>query len=366
MTELVADRSAPSRSDAPKLTIVKFDARAKALDDADALAFARSVIESERDAVAAQIDRLDSRFCAALELVENCRGSVVVTGMGKAGLIGRKLSATFSSTGAPSHFMHPGEAYHGDLGAVCSRDVVLALSYSGETEEVKRILAPLRERKIPIIAIVSTAASALGRAATVVLELGKIEEADSLKLAPSSSAAAMLALGDALALCASRARGFRSEDFARFHPGGALGRKLSRVRDWMRPLEECRVARDTATVREVFVESRAPGRRSGAIILVDADGRLSGIFTDSDLAKLFERGGESAFDRSIAESMTRSPLTVSYDSYMSEATAILAAKKISELPVLDFNRRPVGMLDITDLVDFFPQQATQEQFAARA
>ena len=165
-TKLATDKVETPRSTAPKLTIVKFEAHAKALDDADALAFARSVLESERDAVAAQIERLDSRFCAALELIENCRGSVVVTGMGKAGLIGRKLSATLSSTGSPSHFMHTGEAYHGDLGSISSRDVVLALSYSGETEEVKRILAPLRERKIPIIAIVSTALSALGRAAT--------------------------------------------------------------------------------------------------------------------------------------------------------------------------------------------------------
>ena len=324
-------------------------------DDAKSLEFARAALRSEADAILAQIDRLDSRFCEALALIEGSRGSVVVTGMGKAGLIGRKLSATLSSTGTPSHFMHPGEAYHGDLGSVRSSDVVLALSYSGETEEIKRLLAPLTSRNIPIIAIVSSASSALGRAATVVLELGKIKEADSLGLAPSSSAAAMLAVGDALALAASANRGFRSEDFARFHPGGALGRKLSRVRECMRPLSQCRVASENATIREVFVASRKPGRRTGAILLVDASGRLSGIFTDSDLAKLFEGGCEpDAFDRPISDVMTRKPSWIDGDALMSDAVSIIAARKISELPALDPDGRPVGILDVTDLVDFFP------------
>ena len=198
-------------------------------NDADALEYARSVVRSEGDAILRLVDALDSRFCEAVSLVLDCRGRLVTTGMGKAGLIARKIAATASSTGSPSHFVHPGEARHGDLGAITADDVVLAFSYSGETEEIKQILGPLASRGVPIVAIVSTADSALGRAATVALEIGKIEEADSLKLAPSSSAAAMLAMGDALALTVSRLRGFRSEDFARFHPGGALGRSLSRV-----------------------------------------------------------------------------------------------------------------------------------------
>ena len=326
-------------------------------DDADAIAFAKRALQMESDAIIAQKERLDARFCEALALIENCRGCVVVTGMGKAGLIGRKISATLSSTGAPSHFMHPGEAYHGDLGAARSGDVVLALSYSGETEEIRKLLGPLTARNIPIIAIVSTAASALGRAATVALEIGKIEEADSLGLAPSSSAAAMLALGDALALTASRDRGFRKEDFARFHPGGALGRKLSRVREMMRPIAECRVADESRRVRDVFVERRMPGRRSGAILLVDADGRLSGIFTDSDLAKLFEARADDAFDRPIRDVMTKKPIATSQDAYMDEAIALMAAKKISELPALDDEGKPVGLLDVTDLVEYAPSVA---------
>ncbi|MBQ3822405.1 MAG: SIS domain-containing protein, partial [Thermoguttaceae bacterium] len=222
----------------------------------DSLDFAKSVLKSESAAILAQVERLDARFLDALALVVELRGSLIVTGMGKAGLIGRKISATASSVGIPSHFLHPGEAYHGDLGTVCPNDVLLALSYSGETEEVKRILAPIAARNVPIIAIVSTAESALGRAANVALEIGRIDEADALKLAPSSSAAAMLAVGDALALAASRERGFRSEDFARFHPGGSLGRQLSRVDDCMRPIDQCRVACDSTTIRDVYVSCR--------------------------------------------------------------------------------------------------------------
>jgi arabinose-5-phosphate isomerase len=274
--------------------------------------------------------------------------------MGKAGLIGRKISATLSSTGTPSHFLHPAEAFHGDLGTIRPDDVVLALSYSGETEELSRILAPLRSRSIPIISIVSSAASALGRASTFVLEIGSIEEADSLRLAPSSSAAAMLAVGDALALATSRRRKFRAEDFAKFHPGGSLGRRLSRVDDLMRPLSQCRVASDALSIREIFVSCRKPGRRVGAILLTDAEGRLTGVFTDADLAKLFETRDADFFDRPIRDAMTRFPSVVRSGALMSEALATLSSRKISELPVLDERGVPLGVLDVTDLVDFFP------------
>ena len=329
-------------------------------NDADALEYARSVVRSEGDAILRLVDALDSRFCEAVSLVLDCRGRLVTTGMGKAGLIARKIAATASSTGSPSHFVHPGEARHGDLGAITADDVVLAFSYSGETEEIKQILGPLASRGVPIVAIVSTADSALGRAATVALEIGKIEEADALKLAPSSSAAAMLAMGDALALTVSRLRGFRSEDFARFHPGGALGRSLSRVCELMRPLELCRVAPDTTTVRDVFTSCRKPGRRSGAVLLLDESGRLSGIFTDSDLARLFESRREDAFDRPVSEVMTPSPLAVRADATMKEAVEILSKRKISELPALDEEGRPVGVLDVTDVVAFMPDRKEKE------
>ncbi|MBR5758815.1 MAG: KpsF/GutQ family sugar-phosphate isomerase [Thermoguttaceae bacterium] len=330
------------------------ETRPRTRSDEDALEFARGVLRSESDAILAQIERLDDDFCVALDMIASCRGYVVVTGMGKAGLIGRKLSATMSSTGTPSHFLHPGEAFHGDLGSIRPGDVVLALSYSGETEEIKRILAPISSRNIPIVSIVSSRLSSLGRASTAVLEVGKIEEADALRLAPSSSAAAMLAVGDALALAVSREKGFRSEDFARFHPGGSLGRQLSRVDECMRPIEQCRSASDSATVRDVFSSCRKPGRRSGAILLTNERGTLTGIFTDSDLAKLFETRGENAFDKPICDVMTKTPSVVESGVLMKEAVALMASRKISELPVVDREGKALGLIDITDLGDFFP------------
>ena len=341
-------------SSAPNEVAVPFESTALSGADSEALSFARDVLLSESRAILNQIERLDRRFCAAVELLTTCAGSVVVTGMGKAGLIGRKISATLSSTGTPSHFLHPAEAFHGDLGTVRPDDVVLALSYSGETEELSQILAPLRSRSIPIVSIVSTAASSLGRASTLVLEIGSIEEADSLRLAPSSSAAAMLAVGDALALAASRRRKFRAEDFAKFHPGGSLGRRLSRVDDLMRPLSQCRIASDALSIREIFVSCRKPGRRVGAILLTDDEGRLTGVFTDADLAKLFETRDADFFDRPIRDAMTRFPSVVRSGALMSEALATLSSRKISELPVLDERGVPLGVLDVTDLVDFFP------------
>lgn len=341
-------------SSVPNEVAVSFESTALSGADSESLAFARDVLLSESRAILDQVERLDRRFCDAVSLLTSCSGSVVVTGMGKAGLIGRKISATLSSTGTPSHFLHPAEAFHGDLGTVRSDDVVLALSYSGETEELSQILAPLRSRSIPIVSIVSTAASSLGRASTLVLEIGSIEEADSLRLAPSSSAAAMLAVGDALALAASRRRKFRAEDFAKFHPGGSLGRRLSRVDDLMRPLSQCRIASDALSIREIFVSCRKPGRRVGAILLTDDEGRLTGVFTDADLAKLFETRDADFFDRPIRDAMTRFPSVVRSGALMSEALATLSSRKISELPVLDERGVPLGLLDVTDLVDFFP------------
>lgn len=341
-------------SSAPNEPAIALDETPLASADAETLDFARDVLLSESRAILDQIERLDRRFSDAVSLLTACSGSVVVTGMGKAGLVGRKISATLSSTGTPSHFLHPAEAFHGDLGTVRPEDVVLALSYSGETEELSQILEPLRARSIPIVSIVSTAASSLGRASTLVLEIGAIEEADSLRLAPSSSAAAMLAVGDALALATSRRRKFRAEDFAKFHPGGSLGRRLSRVDDLMRPLSQCRVASDALSIREIFVSCRKPGRRVGAILLTDADGRLTGVFTDADLAKLFETRDADFFDRPIRDAMTRFPSVVRSGALMSEALATLSSRKISELPVLDERGVPLGVLDVTDLVDFFP------------
>ena len=256
------------------------------LSPLEQLRCAREIVQLESRTLAEVAKRLDGSFCRAVDCVYRCRGSVIVSGMGKAGLVGQKIMATLASTGTRSHFLHPAEAVHGDLGRIHRQDVVLVLSQSGETEEVIRLLPSLTELGVPIIAMTGRGRSRLAQVATVTIDLGPLEEACRLGLAPSTSTTAMLAVGDALALVVSQMRDFRREDFARFHPAGSLGRKLSKVDHHMRPLDQCRVADEEMTVREVLVTAAVPGRRSGAIMITGASGRLSGIFTDSDLAPL--------------------------------------------------------------------------------
>jgi arabinose-5-phosphate isomerase len=321
------------------------------------LSIAREIMLTESRTIAQVARRLDHQFCRAVDYLFNCRGSVIVTGIGKAGLIGQKIMATLASTGTRSHFLHPAEAVHGDLGRLHGDDVVLVLSQSGETEEIVRLLPPLAEARVPIIAITGRGASSLARSAAAVIDLGPLDEACPLGLAPSSSTAAMLAVGDALALVVSRMRGFAHEDFARFHPAGNLGLKLSKVEQHMRPLDQCRVAPQEETVRQVLVRVSVPGRRTGATMLVEADGRLAGIFTDSDLARLFEHRRDDALDAPIHSVMTANPLKLVAGSLMSEAVALMAERKISELPVVDRQGRPVGLIDVTDVVGLFPKKA---------
>lgn len=327
---------------------------------------AREIVRREAAALWTVSNRLGPSVAEAICLITNAAGSVLVTGMGKAGLVGQKLAATFASTGARAHFVHPAEAIHGDLGRFHRDDVVLILSQSGETEEVVRLLPSLGTIGAPIIAITANRHSTLGRAATQVIELGPLDEACSLGLAPSSSTTAMLAVGDALALVVSKLRGFKAEDFAKFHPGGALGRKLSLVDDLMRPIDQCRVAQESQTVREVIVACRRPGRRTGAVMLVDAEGRLTGLFTDSDLARLFERRDEAALDRPVRNVMAASPTTVSSGARLQHALHLLAERKYSELPVVDSTGLPIGLLDVTDLLEADPEPIAEPKPASVA
>ena len=317
----------------------------------------REVIRHEGETLLDLSQALGNTFHQAVELIHTCEGTIVVSGMGKAGLVGQKISATLCSTGTRSIFLHPAEAIHGDLGRLHADDLVLMLSHSGETDEVLRLLPAVAEFSIPMIAITGSSDCTLGQAATVSLELGELEEADPNRLAPSTSTTAMMALGDALALVVCRLRGFQAPDFARLHPGGSLGLKLALVDDLMRPLDDCRVARESHLVRDVFVEASRPGRRSGAIMLHDEQGRLKGIFTDSDLAKLLEHRQDETLDEPIGKAMTLCPATVTLGTPLPEAVDILAARKISELPVVDQDGRPAGMLDITDVVALLPQQS---------
>jgi arabinose-5-phosphate isomerase len=326
--------------------------------DDGSLDVGRRVIQQEATALLNLAAQLDDSFSRAVDVLGRCGGSVIVGGMGKAGLVGQKIAATLASTGTRSHFLHPAEAIHGDLGRIGADDVLVLLSHSGETEEIVRLLPSLADLRLPLVAITGRRRSVLARQATVVIWIGEIEEAGCLQLAPSSSTTAMLAVGDALALATSQRRGFSSADFARFHPGGALGRQLSRVEDLMRPLHDCRVAPDDLTVRHVLVSRGRPGRRCGAVLLIDERGMLTGIFTDSDLARLLERQQDQLLDQPIRLVMTNSPTTVRQGTMMVEAVEILTARRISELPVTDDQHRPIGLIDITDVVAFLPCEPT--------
>ncbi len=317
--------------------------------DAALIEQGRQVLRAEGEAILAAADSLAAPFCRAVRLLQQCTGSVVVTGMGKAGLVGRKLSATLASTGTPSHFLHPAEAMHGDLGALRRDDLVLAISQSGETAELTQILPHLEARGVPLIALTGRSDSTLGQAATVVVATGKLAEADPLGVAPSTSTTVMLALGDSLALVVSGLRGFNHADFAARHPGGSLGMRLLRVEQAMRPLDHCRTATPEETVRQVFARP-LPHRRTGAVMIIAADGRLAGIFTDSDLARLFEHRHDDALDRPIGEVMTSQPTAARIGSRLEEAIGLLESRRLSELPVLDETGRPHGLLDIVDLV----------------
>jgi arabinose-5-phosphate isomerase len=323
--------------------------------DADVLAHGRDILRAEGSAILRAADGLDAAFCRAVRMIENCTGSVVVTGIGKAGLVARKISATLASTGTPSHFLHPAEAMHGDLGALRRDDVVLAVSQSGETEEITRLLPHLAALGVAIIAVTGRAESTLGRAAAVVVATGSVREACGLGLAPSTSTALLLSLGDALALVTSSLRRFTHEDFAARHPGGSLGRQLMLVDDVMRRIGDCRTAAPADTVRSVFARP-LPARRTGAVMIIDDDGKLAGIFTDSDLARLFERRNDAAIDQPIAGVMTGRPTTVPLGTRLRDAVVILESRRLSELPVLDAAGRAVGLLDIVDLMGMVPAE----------
>lgn len=310
---------------------------------------ARSIISVEAEALLELSRRLDSRFCAALDLLAACP-CVIVTGVGKAGLIAQKISATLCSTGTRAYFIHPTEALHGDLGCVGPADVWLLFSNSGETEELTRLIPIIRQQRQAMIAITASDASTLGSQADATICLGRFIEAGAHGLAPSTSTTAMLAVGDALALVLSQMKHFTPQQFAAFHPGGSLGRRLTSVRDVMRPLDQIRIANDTDTIREVFVQHARPGRRTGAVILVDDQGRLSGLFTDSDLARLLEQRRDEQFDRPINEVMTKRPLKINADAILEEALQLLGARHVSELPVIDQDECPIGMIDITDVI----------------
>ena len=317
--------------------------------------FARRALAAESQAVARVADNLGDSFQQAVDLiVETVRqgASVVVSGMGKSGLIGQKISATLASLGVPSQWVHPAEAAHGDLGRIQRGDCLLALSYSGETDEVVAVASILRQDGVPIISITKGAGdSALERVSTVPLSIGVVEEACPLSLAPTSSTTATLALGDALALCASRRLEFGADDFARRHPGGWLGDLLRPVMDVIRHKagENLPVILDSCSVAEALVEASRVGRRPGALLLVNESGALSGIFTDGDLRRLVVRD-PSQLQQPIAAFMTQAPRTLDASALVRDAVNLVREARQDEIPVVDSKGQPVGLLDVQDLI----------------
>ncbi len=312
-----------------------------------ALALARRVLEIEAQAVAGLVDRLDGQFSRAVELILACRGRVVVSGIGKSGHIARKIASTLASTGTPAFFLHPAEASHGDLGMIAREDVVLALSNSGESPELLAIVPLIKRRGTRLIALTGNSRSTLAREADAVLDGAVAEEACPLGLAPTASTTAALALGDALAVALLDARGFSAEDFARSHPGGALGaRLLTHVRDVMRTGAEIPTVPEEASLPQAILEMSRKGM--GMTAVLDAAGRVVGIFTDGDLRRSFEKLADLR-NTPVAAVMTRSPRTIAADRLAVEAAQIMEERKISQLLVVDDTSRLAGALNTHDL-----------------
>jgi arabinose-5-phosphate isomerase len=313
---------------------------------------ARKVLETEAAAILALVDRLDERFDAAVQLLRLCTGRVILTGMGKSGIICRKIAATLTSTGTAALFLHPAEAIHGDLGVIRGEDVIVALSYSGETDELLRLLETIRRIGARLIALTGSPQSTLARAADVTLDCSIAEEACPMNLVPTASTTAALAIGDALAMTLLVEKGFRQEDFASLHPGGKLGKRLMRAEALMHGGKHCPVVRCDTRMRDVIYEMSSKGL--GMTCVVDGDDTLLGIITDGDLRRRMERGGE-ILGLSAADVMTRHPVSVSRHTLAAEALNILEQRKITSIVVAEDGepKRVAGVLHLHDLWEMF-------------
>ena len=313
---------------------------------------AKQVLRIEAEAISRLIDRVDDNFDRAIELVLNCPGRVVVTGMGKSGHIGNKIAATLASTGTPALFLHPAEGIHGDLGMVTRGDVVIAISNSGETDELTRMLPSLKRLGIKIIALTGNKDSSLGKNSDVVIDVGVKEEACPLGLAPTASTTATLAMGDALAVVLLDRRGFKEEDFACYHPGGSLGKRLLlHVRDVMHSGDAVPKVSETTLVKDAIYEISS--KKMGITSVVDGKGMLLGIISDGDLRRWMERteqAGENLLTKKVSEVMTRNPKVISGDALAAEAIDIMEGRSITSLLILDDQGRPTGVVHLHDLL----------------
>jgi arabinose-5-phosphate isomerase len=318
------------------------------MDQGRLLTLAERVLRVEAESILALARRLDARFVRAVEVMQDCAGRVIVTGMGKSGLVGRKIAATLASTGTPAYFLHPAEGVHGDIGMVARGDVVLALSNSGETDEVLAVLPAIKRLGIPLILLTGTPGSTLAYQADVVIDVGVSEEACPMNLAPTSSTTAALAMGDALAMALLDLKGLRAEDYAALHPRGSLGwRSLFRVSDLMHTGLAIPVVAESATMKDAMEEMSA--KRMGMTTVVDGQGRLAGIITDGDLRRRHLVHG-SLLEHRAEACMTREPRCIAADDLAAKALSVMETHAITSLIIVDPGRRPTGIIRLQDIL----------------
>ena len=309
------------------------------------LSLAKRVLETEAAAILALLERLDGKFSCAVELLLHCKGRVIFTGIGKSGIIGQKIAATMTSTGTPSVFLHAADAIHGDMGIIQPDDVVVALSYSGQTDELLRLLESIKRLGAKLIAITGDPKSSLAQAADVALDCSVVQEACPMNLVPTASTTAALALGDALAMTLLVEKGFREDDFASLHPGGKLGKRLMRVETLMHSGANCPVVREDTRMRDVIYEMSS--KKLGMTCVVDGREQLVGIITDGDLRRHMERA-DDILSRAAADVMTKHPISVRGSMFAVEALNIMEQRKITSLVVTD-GTRLAGVLHLHDL-----------------
>ena len=313
------------------------------------ISIAKKTLRNESKAISKLVDRIDGFFEKAINLMAKSSGRVIVTGMGKPGYIAQKVSATMSSTGTPSLYLHPAEALHGDLGRVTKDDVILAFSNIGETEEVIRLLPIIKKIGAKLVSVAGNTKSTLAKNSNYVIDSSVDKEACPLGLAPTTSTTVMLALGDAIAVALLEKKKFKPKDFAMFHPGGSLGKRLLlRVEDIMRGKKQTAIVKKNEKTKDVLL--KVTKSRAGSAIIVDGKGKLIGIFTDGDLRRHFEEG-ENILTGTVGDVMTAAPITITKDKLAAEAFEILRRKKIDEIPVVDKAGRPVGILDVQDILN---------------
>jgi arabinose-5-phosphate isomerase len=315
----------------------------------DTLAVAKEVLKTEADAVYGLIKKLDKKFEQAVKIIYSCKGRVVITGMGKSGLVGKKLAATLTSTGTPALFLHPAEASHGDLGMVTSDDVIVAISNSGETEEVIGLMPFLKRFNVCIIALVGNGKSALSKIADVALDVSVKEEACPIGVVPTASTTAAMAMGDALAVALLLKRGFKEEDFAVFHPRGSIGKKLFiKVKDLMHSGVSLPIVSTKIPMSKVVIEMSS--KRLGHAIVIDKSGKMLGVVTDGDVRRGLERWGGRLFELTAGEVMTRNPKTISQEELAAKALAIMERYSITALVVPDHKSQPIGIIHLHDIL----------------